>query len=137
MREKLSKYQLVDGQPGGLKEKWTVSRSDERLNLINWEDFKGMRVLDLGCNNGALCFKAKKAGAKKVIGVDKSDCILGARELAKERKMDIDFWQLDVDSIEFRNNFPKSDIVFLCALLTHIKDPIGLIKKVGLHVVKR
>ena len=63
-----------------------------------------------------------KHGATRAVGVDKSDCILAARELAKEEGVDAEFWQVDIDSKEFRRHCPPFDVVFLFSVITHIRD---------------
>lgn len=104
-------------------------RSQFRDSLIDWSYFKGKTVLDVGCNNGFLCRKAKDAGATKVVGIDEGTCI----DIARAMNPDIEFWRLDLDSQEFRNFLPNFDITFCCSVLTHLKNPNGLLDLLDLR----
>jgi len=108
---KLSSYQNPEGK---LKDR-LVPRVESRLGKIDWNIFKGRTVLDIGCNNGLFVREAIKHGATRAVGVDISDCIQGAKELG-----DGEFWQMNVNSKEFRKFCPRFDIVVLFSVLTHI-----------------
>ncbi|HEC64673.1 MAG TPA: methyltransferase domain-containing protein [bacterium] len=112
---KLSSYQNPEGT---LKDR-LAPRVKDRLGMINWAGFKDRTVLDIGCNNGMFVREAMKHGAKRAVGVDKSDCIIGARQLAKGKE---EFWQVDVESEEFKRFCPRFDIVMVLSVLTHLKD---------------
>jgi len=115
---KLSSYQNSEGKmDDGL-----VPRTEMRLPMIKGEWFRGKTVLDLGCNNGYFSRFAMKNGAKRVVGVDKSDCIESARELAKQENLKVEFWQVDIESKEFMRFCPKFDVVLLLSSLAKIKD---------------
>jgi SAM-dependent methyltransferase len=132
---KISRYQRIFGEIGTYREprkKWSRVRSETRFDFIDWDNFKDKVVIDIGCNNGAFCFKAKEMGAKRVIGVDKSNCIQEAIKIAKERNIDVEFWQVDVDSKEFRNFFPMVDIVILFSMIAWVKEPEELLKIIDL-----
>jgi SAM-dependent methyltransferase len=44
--------------------------NDKRFKFINWKQFKGKSVLDLGCEKGLLALKSKLEGAKEVVGIE-------------------------------------------------------------------
>lgn len=116
MLDKLSSYQNPEGQmKDGL-----IPRTDKRLSMINPEIFKDKTVLDLGCNNGYFVRFALEHGAKRAVGVDKSGCIVGARELAKGTQAE--FWQVDMESKEFMRFCPQFQVVLLMSALAKIKD---------------
>jgi protein arginine N-methyltransferase 1 len=50
--------------------------------------FRDKVVLDVGCGTGILSFFAAKAGAKKVYGVDYSDIVYQAQQIAKDNQLD-------------------------------------------------
>ncbi|CAI2172800.1 11155_t:CDS:10 [Funneliformis geosporum] len=54
----------------------------------NKDIFKNKIVLDVGCGTGILSMFAAKAGASKVLSVDKSDIIERTKEIVKENQLD-------------------------------------------------
>ena len=126
----LSSYQ----NSGGKIRDGLVPRVLPRLDKIDWRQFRNKTVLDIGCNNGEFTRAAIiRGGAKKSVGVDISDCIIGARELAKEENVRAQFWQVDVESKEFRLFCSRFDIVFLLSSLAKIKDKDRFLDWLDLH----
>jgi len=116
-RNYLSSYQ----DPEGTLNDRLAPRTDKRLGMLKLGRLvDGKTVLDIGCNNGYFVRKALELGATRAVGVDRSDCIVGARELAKGTNAE--FWQVNADSKEFRRFCPKFDTVFLLSVITHLRD---------------
>lgn len=129
---KLSSYQ----NPEGLLQDRLAPRTDKRLSMLNMYDLCNKRsVLDLGCNNGYFVREALKSGARRAVGVDRSNAILGARELAKEENLPAEFWQLDLESKEFMRFCPKFEVVFLLSVLTHLKNPESFLDWLDDHIM--
>ena len=105
MENNLSSYQ----NPEGTLQDRLAPRTDmkKRLAMLSSGLFAGKTVLDIGCNNGYFVREALKRGAKRAVGVDVSDCITGARELAKQEGVNAEFWQTSADSKEFRRFCPS------------------------------
>ncbi len=123
---KLSSYQ----DPEGILKDRLAPRTEMRKDIFPWKllrDIQTKTVLDLGCNNGYFTREAMKRGAKRAVGVDVSDAIVGARELAKQEGVDAEFWQANLDSPEFRKFCPRFDIVFCLSVITHVKDKVEFI----------
>lgn len=116
----LSSYQ----NPEGVLSDRLAPRTDMRKGILapHLGIVSGKTVLDLGCNNGHFTREAMRRGARRAVGVDESNAILGARELAKREGVNAEFWQADLDSKEFRRFCPKFDVVFLLSVLTHVHD---------------
>lgn len=114
----LSSYQNPEGT---LKDR-LAPRTDMRLNMIDDGWFDDRTVLDLGCNNGYFTRRAIKAGARRAVGVDVSDCIKGARILAEQENVGAEFWQMNLDSKEFRRYCPKFEVILLLSVITHLRD---------------
>ena len=116
----LSSYQHPEGT---LKDR-LAPRTDMRKGILDPHlgIVSGKSVLDIGCNNGYFTIEAMKRGARRAVGVDESNAILGARGLAEEEGVAAEFWQADLDSKEFRRFCPKFDVVFLLSVLTHVHD---------------
>lgn len=79
----------------------------------NRKYFENKVVLDIGCGCGMLSMFAVQMGAKKVIGVDDSEIINDAKEVAKENDMDgvITFVRGKVDEIQLPENIKKVDVI--------------------------
>jgi protein arginine N-methyltransferase 1 len=56
--------------------------------LNNRHLFRDKVVLDVGCGTGILSFFAAKAGARKVYGVDYSDIVYQAQQIANDNQLD-------------------------------------------------
>src|SRR3990167_129234 len=115
---KLSSYQNPEGT---LKDR-LAPRTDLRLKMFKPDWFNYRTVLDLGCNNGYFTRYAMKSGALRAVGVDESDAVIGARELAKQEGVNAEFWQTDLDGVEFRKYCPRFEVVLLFSVLTHLKN---------------
>lgn len=44
--------------------------------------------MDIGCGTGILSMFAARSGAKKVIGIDRSDIVLKAQKIVKKNQLD-------------------------------------------------
>lgn len=113
-----------------------TGRGTSRFRLIRWYAIKGASVLDLGCSNGMLAIESKRQGASRVVGVDEGSWIRTLRQDMKEENLDVDFWEMDIESPEFKRFCPKFDVIFYCALLGHLKDPIGMLHWIDEHCNK-
>ena len=124
MLEKLSSYQ----NPDGTLQDRLVPRTDLRLNMFDPEWFRNKTVLDLGCNNGYFTRLAMKSGAKRVVGVDISGCIEGAKMLAEQEGLQCEFWQLNMEDELFQKFCPKFDVVLLLSSLAKMRDKDRFLK---------
>jgi len=64
------------------------TKSYRNAILNNRHLFRDKVVLDVGCGTGILSFFAAKAGARKVYGVDYSDIVFQAQQIAKDNGLD-------------------------------------------------
>jgi SAM-dependent methyltransferase len=81
-------------------------------------DFKGKRVLDLGCGFGWHCRYAVEQGAASVVGVDRSEKMLA---VAKEKSSeDIDYIREPIEAVEFAGH--SFDVV-ISSLAFHYLEP--------------
>lgn len=70
----------------------------------------GMTVIDFGCGSGVLSVFAAKAGAKRVIAIDKSQFIIAAKMVAKANGVDdvVEFYHCEPQALDC--NF-KADVI--------------------------
>jgi SAM-dependent methyltransferase len=96
-------------------------------------DFKGLKILDVGCGHGSLCVDIASKGAKNVLGIDIDKRII---EFAKANvvqnhphvKDNLEFKSIDVRSLDDKN----FDIIISKNSFEHIielEDVFGAMKK--------
>ena len=86
-------YQTIGDIPG-------VRDMEHRYEVIQFpKSFDGETVIDFGCSVGAICFDAKRRGAKRVVGLDyKAETIEVAKKLAIEQDLDVEFYTFNIDN---------------------------------------
>jgi SAM-dependent methyltransferase len=78
-----------------------VVRTDAYEQAINEVVRPEHSVLDFGCGTGVLAMFAARAGARKVVAVDRSPFIKTAKEIAAQNNFDnIDFYHADHQSLQ-------------------------------------
>jgi hypothetical protein len=86
--------------------------------------FKDKYIIDLGCFHGYFSFKAKQAGASKVLGLDKlHQAISFANSLQQYNEIEVLF-----DIWESGEKIPECDILFLLNALHHFSQPRETLK---------
>ena len=109
----------------------------KRLGIINWNDVKDRTVLDIGCNDGLITNKAKEMGASRVVGVDiLKGQLKVASDAAKEQGLDVEYWNLDVESKEFYNLAGSFDVIFFMAMINHMKNGAKMLEWISDHCKK-
>jgi len=101
------------------------SNSIEKRKRLRLPSLEGLKVLDIGCNEGYFCNYAIRNGASRVVGIDTNPVVI---QLAKQRTPEAEFlhtswWNLPDE---------KFDIIFFFsaihyeknqkALLTHLRN---------------
>lgn len=98
------------------------------FRMMDSVDFKGRRVLDVGCRDGLFSFEAEKRGAREVIGVD-NDLSLGATEFlipffkSKVKMHKMNLYDLTPDA------FGTFDVILLFGVLYHLRYPVWGLKR--------
>jgi SAM-dependent methyltransferase len=93
-------------------------------------DFKGKRVLDVGCRDGAMLLFTEEAGARELVGID-NDPSLGMTNFlipflgSKIKSYGCNLYDLRPDELG------KFDIVISCGLLYHLGYPMLGVKRLS------
>jgi SAM-dependent methyltransferase len=105
----------------------------EVWSLIRWGldqiDFKGKRVLDVGCRDGMFSFEAENRGAAEVVGID-NELSRGAIEFlipylkSRVRMHEINLYDLAPE------RFGLFDVVIFPGVLYHLRYPFWGLKKI-------
>lgn len=110
-----------------------VDKVETELAFGMFEIYPGMTVLDIGCGTGNFSVKLAQQGCR-VIGIDLSDEMLDiARNKAKEMKLDIAFYNMDVYNLKFENEI--FDAAFSMAAFEFIDRPQNALNEM-MRVVK-
>lgn len=106
----------------------TFRKTEQRIKELKLDkiDFKGKRVLDIGCSSGVFCNYAASRGAKRVIGIDLEKPVMASRLLANHLGyLNNDYYILQIfknASDEFKKII-KFDITLFLSMLYHIGYP--------------
>src|SRR5262249_23850431 len=99
------------------------------LRAMQRVDFRGKRVLDIGCRDGLFCYEAEKLGAAEVIGFD-NDPSPGATEfLFPFFNSKVAIHELNIYDLK-PETFGRFDLVLFPGLLYHLRYPFWALKLV-------
>ena len=120
----LTFYHTVEYAPGRKTAGWPVIVPivDMIMDTMRGLNFRGKRVLDIACRDGALSFEAERLGAASVIGVDfllpvKNVAFLKQALHSQVRFEEHNLYQLTPDS------YGLFDIVLLPGVVYHLRYP--------------
>ena len=106
-----------------------IVQSPFMRNRLDWSQFDGLDVLDIGCGSGALATRIAKQGAS-VTAVDLTQTAVDlTHENAKVQKLDVDVIRCDVEKLPIE--FDKFDFVFSWGVLHHTETFENALKEVN------
>jgi len=94
--------------------------------------FKGLKILDVGCNCGGFSFEANKYGPEEIIGIDADESNINQANAIKKylETPSIEFLKLKAEEIS-KKELGKFDITILAGILYHLEDPLGTMTKIA------
>lgn len=82
----------------------TTSLSKEFYKILTQRNLLGRKILEYGCGPGSQAFSLSSLGAS-VTAIDLSDIAINlATKKAKEENLEIDFFVMNAESLEFKDN---------------------------------
>ena len=110
-------------------------RSPYRFEVMQWDSFAGMSVLDIGCSHGQCCFEAARRGAKYVLGIDPLGeapykLIVWNNALAAYAGYDLDFQAFGMGDPLFLSHVKgrRWDAIFCFAVTGHVPDTAAMMR---------
>jgi SAM-dependent methyltransferase len=125
-------YHSIELVPGLRTRGWETSDEFvERVgSVMESFDFSSMRVLDVGCRDGALSFKAELLGASEVIGID-NDLSPGLTQfLIPFRGSRVKAREMNANMLS-RDELGEFDIVLFSGVLYHLRYPFWVLRKIN------
>jgi 2-polyprenyl-3-methyl-5-hydroxy-6-metoxy-1,4-benzoquinol methylase len=116
--------------------RFSVSREDaqrdagrrlQRFGVVP-DQVRGKRILDLGCNNGAMLFQLSNYAPARGLGIDyDAEKVKLARRIAEFAAVEhLEFRVGDLDHMQAADVGGPFDIVLCLAIEAHVKDPAHL-----------
>jgi SAM-dependent methyltransferase len=115
------------------------SKSHQKLQALRLDDlaaitgrdagapFKGLSILDLGCNEGFFCVEAIRQGASRVVGIDaNADFIDAARRRCPDGTfLNTSWWDIPDE---------RFDVVLFLSTMHYEPNPKGLFDRIARHL---
>ena len=99
------------------------------FTIKNCEPVKDRTFLDVGCGNGLYTFDLARKGARRILGLDISEVMIGlCKEASVKENLSDRCEFIQTDLLEYKSN-EKFDVSFGIGLFDYIKDPAPVLKK--------
>jgi len=101
-----------------------------QFTIANCEPIPGRTFLDVGCGNGLYDFELARRGARKVVGLDIAEVMVGlCQKAAAEQNFDDRCTFIQTDLLEWDNAGAKFDVSFGIGLFDYISDPLPVLRR--------
>ncbi|HKR13136.1 MAG TPA: class I SAM-dependent methyltransferase [Pyrinomonadaceae bacterium] len=101
-----------------------------QFTIANCEPIPERTFLDVGCGNGMYSLELARRGARKVVGLDIAEVMIGlCKNAAAEKNLDDRCTFIQTDLLEWDNNGVKFDVSFGIGLFDYISDPLPVLRK--------
>lgn len=99
------------------------------FTIKHCEPVKDRTFLDVGCGNGLYTFDLARKGARRILGLDISEVMIGLCKEASMKENLADRCEfIQTDLLEYKSD-EKFDVSFGIGLFDYIKDPAPVLKK--------
>jgi SAM-dependent methyltransferase len=135
IKEEAGKYHFyhnIEIVPGVLTQgqAWADEYVNRVIAVMKRFDFKGKRVLDIGCRDGAQSFAAEQLGASEVVGID-NDLSNGLVEfLIPFKQSRVKAYQCNLNDLS-REQFGEFDTVIFPGVLYHLRYPFWGLRRIA------
>ena len=84
-------------------------------------DIQGLEVLDLGCGAGENCLEFARGGAKRVLGLDRSQKMLAVAREATDAEGVVEYRLMDLEALRTLEDGPF-DLVYSALAMHYVED---------------
>jgi len=100
-----------------------------QFTIANCEPIKGRTFLDVGCGNALYSLELARKGARKVVGIDIAEVMIGLCRQSSDAENLSDICSfIQTDLLEY-NPDTKFDVSFGIGLFDYIRDPLPVLRK--------
>lgn len=101
-----------------------------QFTIANCEPIPGRTFLDVGCGNGLYDFELVRRGARKVVGLDIAEVMIGlCQKAAADQNFDDRCTFIQTDLLDWDNAGAKFDVSFGIGLFDYISDPLPVLRR--------
>jgi len=101
-----------------------------QFTIANCEPIEGRTFLDVGCGNGLYSLELARRGARKVVGLDIAEVMIGlCKKASVDQSLDDRCTFIQTDLLEWGNSGMKFDVSFGIGLFDYISDPLPVLRQ--------
>jgi 2-polyprenyl-3-methyl-5-hydroxy-6-metoxy-1,4-benzoquinol methylase len=101
-----------------------------QFTIANCEPIEGRTFLDVGCGNGLYSLELARRGARKVVGLDIAEVMIGlCKQASVDQNLDDRCTFIQTDLLEWQNSGMKFDVSFGIGLFDYIRDPLPVLRQ--------
>lgn len=101
-----------------------------QFTIANCEPIPGRTFLDVGCGNGLYDFELARRGARRVVGLDIAEVMIGlCKKAGADQNFDDRCTFIQTDLLEWDSAGAKFDVSFGIGLFDYISDPLPVLRR--------
>lgn len=136
IRERMSKYifyHCIEVAPGIVTPGWEdaqISQAPVLTEIRRIGDFKGKRVIDVGCRDGLFMYEMEKRGAEYLLGIDNDLSVPALEFIIPTLKSKVVMQSMNVYDLEIKPE-DRFDVAIFAGVIYHLRFPFLGIKRVA------